>query len=82
MLDIFTVSVWQMSTLLYNDVAAVANGVGEGRGEGNNPANCLDSLFIVSYSGEALKSPDNDIATNLRYPIESSIISLNSHYGN
>lgn len=24
MLDIFTVSVWQMSTLLYNDVAAVA----------------------------------------------------------
>lgn len=79
MLDIFTVSVWQMSTLLYNDVA---NGVGVGRGEGNNPANCLDSLFIVSYSGEALKSPDNDIVTNLRYPIESSIISLNSHYGN
>lgn len=48
MLDIFTVSVWQMSTLLYNDVSAfvVCYCQGKGRGGGGETLSCSHCRLV------------------------------------
>lgn len=88
MLDIFTVSVWQMSAVFYNDVVAVTQA-----NNGNNvsPAKMSDVLFIVSYSSQGAKIVSSKYKLVFTQTLKSQLIcgsiqlallSLNLQQGN